>query len=151
MPRLPLRAAAELCAAALLLAGLASLIPASWRPAAPPASTEARSSPYAVDLATVRADPRFADVLWLDARRPADFAAAHIPGALRLTEGEWEDLLPAVLDQWSPGRAIVVYCDSPACGASEHIAGRLRRELGDEAVFALAGGWPAWSESAPAP
>ncbi len=142
------RPAAELCALAGLLALLAALSPAHWRPAAAaPAAAENRPA-HVLTLAEIRAAPRYAETLWLDARAPSDFARGHVPGALRFTEAEWETLLPALLDRWEPGAPIVVYCDSPACGTAARIAARLRRELADENIHALEGGWPAWN---PAP
>lgn len=85
-----------------------------------------------------------ADTLWLDARPAADFAREHIPGALPLNEDEWDALLPAVLDAWSPDRPVVVYCSSLSCGTSREVARRLRGELEMPRVFVLAGGWEAW-------
>lgn len=83
-------------------------------------------------------------VLWLDARSGADFAAAHISNALSLNEDDWNELLPEVLNAWSPGQMVVVYCSSQKCHASHGVAERLRREAGVGNVFVLKGGWEAW-------
>jgi len=83
-------------------------------------------------------------VLWVDARSAADFALAHIPGALRLTEDDWNELLPGLLKEWEPDSAVVVYCSSRSCHASEEVAKRLREEVGLKPVFVLRGGWEAW-------
>ena len=143
-----LRAAGQLVALAALLAGLAALTPAEWRPArtAPPVVSE-----NAVTVEAVRSDARFAGALWLDARAPAAFATGHIDGAILFNEAEWDTSFAALLERWEPERVVVVYCDSPACGASERIAARLREELGVENIYALAGGWAAWSAAASAP
>ena len=83
-------------------------------------------------------------VLWVDARTPAEFQAAHIPGAIALNEQNWHQGLPALLDAWSPESRIVVYCDSRKCDSSKLIAERLNREAGLENVFFLKDGWLAW-------
>jgi len=84
-------------------------------------------------------------VLWIDARPSADYAKAHIPGALPLNEDEWSRLVPEVLSRWSPRRTVVAYCNSESCDASEHVARRLR-EAGISPVFTLHGGWEAWTK-----
>jgi rhodanese-related sulfurtransferase len=143
-----LRPACELAALAAILAAAAWLWQNTSRPAPTPAPSSATTpasatTPYSVNVSETRADPRFQNTLWVDARAPAAFAAGHVPGALRLTEPEWEQLLPAVLDRWSPGGVIVVYCDTSTCQTSERIAARLRRELAADSVYALTGGWEA--------
>ncbi|HYE07342.1 MAG TPA: rhodanese-like domain-containing protein [Planctomycetota bacterium] len=87
------------------------------------------------------------DALWIDVR-PADrYAAGHVPGALRLDEDAWEDGLAELAAHWDGVRPIVVYCDGGGCEASRAVADRLRRELAAERVFAMQGGWTAWSSS----
>ena len=84
--------------------------------------------------------------LWLDARPAADYARDHISGALPLREDAWDELLPAVLDTWTPEREVVVYCSSLSCGTSREVARRLRSEVGLPRVHVLAGGWEAWAK-----
>jgi rhodanese-related sulfurtransferase len=92
-------------------------------------------------------------VLWIDARPDADFAKAHIPGALALNEDRWDDLLPAVLDHWEDhwdaNRKIVVYCSSLSCQTSRDVARRLREEGNLPNVFILEGGWESWLKRKP--
>lgn len=83
-------------------------------------------------------------VLWVDARSAGDFSAEHVPGAIRLTEDDWNELLPAVLSAWESDQAVIVYCSSRKCHASEEVAKRLREEVGLKSVFVLRGGWEAW-------
>jgi rhodanese-related sulfurtransferase len=85
--------------------------------------------------------------LWIDARRQVDYDAAHIPGALLLNEDAWDSLIPAVLDAWQEGRAIVVYCSSSGCHTSREVARRLREEVQLPDVFVLQGGWEAWRQA----
>jgi rhodanese-related sulfurtransferase len=88
-----------------------------------------------------------ATVLWVDARPAAAFAAAHVPGAVNLTERTWEQQLGDVVGRWQPAVRIVVYCDGAACQASTAVAKRLQRELQLERVYVLTGGWPAWQQA----
>lgn len=83
-------------------------------------------------------------VLWIDARSSPEFDQGHIPGAVLLNEDHWDDLLPAVLEAWMPGRPLVVYCGSEGCRASHEVAERLRVEAGLPDVHVLKGGWEAW-------
>jgi rhodanese-related sulfurtransferase len=131
---------------ALLLAALA-LLPAiaqglylrdrvSWRE---------RSSGDEVNVSDVRQWGNA--VMWIDARQEDEFTAAHIPGSLLLNTEGWDTLLPEVLNSWSPGRKLVVYCSKQTCGASHEVARRLRDEAQLKNVFVLSGGWEAWQES----
>ncbi|MBE2180962.1 MAG: rhodanese-like domain-containing protein [Chthoniobacterales bacterium] len=83
-------------------------------------------------------------VLWIDARPQSEFDRGHVPGAMLLNEDHWDDLLPAVLEAWMPGRPLVVYCGSEGCRASHQVAERLRVEAGLPDVHVLKGGWEAW-------
>ena len=82
-------------------------------------------------------------VLWVDARSRSQYEREHVPQAVLLNEDEWSRQFAAVLDQWQPGRPLVVYCDSQACHASQQVAKRLR-ESGLSPVYVLRGGWKAW-------
>jgi rhodanese-related sulfurtransferase len=83
-------------------------------------------------------------VLWVDARSIEEYTSDHIPGAVRLTEDNWNELLPDLLKVWAPDSAIIVYCDSQKCHASNEVAKRLREEVGLKNVYTLRGGWTAW-------
>lgn len=90
-----------------------------------------------------------ATALWIDARAEAEFAKAHVPGALRLDEDDWNTLLPTVLAAWSPERKVVVYCSRVTCNASHAVAERLRHEVVLKNVYVLQGGWEEWEKSGP--
>lgn len=83
-------------------------------------------------------------VVWVDARSSKQFDAGHIPGAVLLNEENWNKMLPALLDVWSPESRVIVYCDSNSCESSQAIADRLKNEAGLERVSVLVGGWQAW-------
>lgn len=82
--------------------------------------------------------------LWVDARPDAEFEQKHVPGAIQLNEDRFNELLPQMLQVWSPEKKVVVYCSTQACGASREVARRLRKEAGLTNVFVLEGGWEAW-------
>lgn len=86
-------------------------------------------------------------VMWIDARPADEFQAGHVPSALPLNTDEWDRLLPEVLNRWSPGRKLVVYCSKQTCGASREVARRLKDEAGLKNIFVLSGGWEAWQDS----
>lgn len=83
----------------------------------------------------------------VDARTPENYETAHIPEAINLYAGAFDDQILNFLDVWSPERAVIVYCDSRQCGASEELAGRLREGFQIEKVFVLKGGWESWLEA----
>ena len=127
-----------------LLAGLA-LLPAvgeavyfrdkvSWK--TPVAASE--------EVTVAQAQAFGASAIWLDARPDDEFEREHVPGALQLNEDRWSELLPRMLDGWSPEKRLVVYCSSQGCGASREVARRLRNENGLKNVYVLEGGWEAW-------
>lgn len=82
--------------------------------------------------------------LWIDARPQDDFEREHVPGAVSLNEDHWNEMLPRILENWTPDKRIVVYCSSEGCGASREVARRLRSEAQLRNVFVLEGGWEAW-------
>lgn len=84
------------------------------------------------------------DVTWVDARPDEEFARDHVPGAISLNEDRWNELLPGLLNVWSPDKKIVVYCSSQSCNASREVARRLRNEAQLKNVFVLKDGWEAW-------
>lgn len=86
-------------------------------------------------------------VMWIDARPENEFTAAHIPGAHLLNTEGWDNLVPQVLNSWTPDRKLVVYCSKQTCGASREVARRLRDEAELKNVFVLSGGWEAWQEA----
>lgn len=84
-------------------------------------------------------------VLWVDARPRPKFDREHIPGAVLLNEDEWVRLVGPFLDEWEPGKNVVIYCDSASCDASHAVAKRIKDELQlDSPIWVLHGGWDAW-------
>ena len=119
-----------------------------WRAGA--AGAEVAATHLSDDEVTLEIAQTWGDaVLWVDAR-PADaFAREHIPGAVSLTEDDWDAGLFGVLERVGPETRMVVYCSSLACGTSREVADRLRHDSGLEQVYVLSGGWEAWKASRP--
>ncbi len=129
----------EILVAAVLLALLAAWLDPKLHPPVP-------SRAISVE-AIAEAQPELANYLFVDARPAAAFAEAHIPGAVSLNEDDWGSGLENFLTVWDPELNVVVYCDSSACQASEHVAERLREELAMENVRVLEGGWESWRQA----
>jgi rhodanese-related sulfurtransferase len=128
----------------LLAALLPALLAGAFHPRRPAWSRDQAMMPE-VAWGAVREWPGLK--LLVDARSEEAFQQQHIPGALTLSEAQWEERLPAFIKAWQPGARVVVYCDNAGCQASQAVARRLRRELGINNVFVLKGGWGAWLES----
>jgi rhodanese-related sulfurtransferase len=84
------------------------------------------------------------NVTWVDARPDEEFARDHVPGSISLNEDRWNELLPGLLNVWSPDKKVIVYCSSQSCNASREVARRLRDEAQLKNVFVLKDGWEAW-------
>ena len=82
--------------------------------------------------------------LWVDARSRTEFLRDGIPGAVSLSEDEWENSIDGFLDAWDSGKAVVVYCGGGDCGTSESVARRLRKEAGITEIYVLRGGVDSW-------
>jgi rhodanese-related sulfurtransferase len=122
---------------------LCALVPAAWSAFFSPVRVGwTRVVPGEVSLAIVRSwNPK--EVLWVDARPTTEFDADHIPDAVSLNLGAWNQLFPQFLDRWQPGMKTVVYCSSTSCNLSAEVADRLRHNSIDQ-VYVLSGGWEAW-------
>lgn len=132
-----LRQAAALMAAAGVAAAMAAFFHGI------PREDEKRDA--APEIALAEAQGRQPPPLWIDARPETAFQQEHLPGALPLRAEDWAALLPPVLEAWEPpGRAAVVYCDSPGQTESREVAERLR-EFNLGPVWVLQGGWKAWA------
>jgi rhodanese-related sulfurtransferase len=100
--------------------------------------------PDEIDVAGARGLEKQSGVLWIDARARSEYEKAHIPAAHLLNEAEWDQLAFQMVDLLSSNRnPIIIYCDSQKCDQARRIAGKLR-DLGNEDVRVLKGGWPAW-------
>jgi rhodanese-related sulfurtransferase len=89
-----------------------------------------------------RKDP---DVVVLDVRTPAEFAAGHVPGARNISH----ELLQSRIEELGDvrGKQVVVYCRS---GRRSSLAGEVLRKAGFKRLAHLEGDYLAWeSEQRP--
>ncbi len=140
-PDPPLYRAARQTVALVLIAVVPAVL-TGWLHPRRPAWPGADGAIPEITLADARA--LTPPVIWVDARAGEAFATQHIPGAVNLTETDWDQGLAGFVDVWRPGRPVVVYCASHRCDTSRSVAGRLRRELRITGVYVLKGGWEAW-------
>jgi rhodanese-related sulfurtransferase len=81
------------------------------------------------------------EVLLVDARSEAEFAQSHLPHAISLNMDNLQVALPSLLDQYSPDKAVVVYCGGRGCAGARELAQYLREKLEMPHVYTLIGGW----------
>lgn len=81
------------------------------------------------------------EVVIVDVRPPAEYAAGHIPGALHVPPDQLE-LLDELLGDQPPDREVVTYCRGPYCVYADDAVRRLHRN-GRRAVR-LEEGLPEW-------
>ena len=76
----------------------------------------------------------------VDVRYPADFAQAHVPGAVNLPKGKWRNA--AALSALDRNATLYVYCYTPTC----HLAAEAALELTAQGyrVVEVEGGWERW-------
>jgi rhodanese-related sulfurtransferase len=90
-------------------------------------------------------------VIWVDARRQAEFEKGHIPGAIPLNEFDWTEQIVAAATALNENqdKLIVIYCDAQKCTASKTIAEKIKEFYPDpDKIKVLRGGWPAWQSQA---
>ncbi|MFT4548995.1 MAG: rhodanese-related sulfurtransferase [Pseudoalteromonas tetraodonis] len=86
-------------------------------------------------------------VIWIDARKAAEFEKAHVPDAILLNEFDFDHLLFESYDLIAnKDEKIVIYCGSYRCKASTKVADRLREKRLQD-VYVLKGGWEAWAKA----
>jgi rhodanese-related sulfurtransferase len=102
--------------------------------------------PVQFDLSAVKAYFDEGAALIVDARDPAEFAEAHIVGAVNVPyDSAASD--PALLESVdSGGRPLIVYCGGGSCEVSIKLADELFF-AGHERVAVYMGGFPEWLEA----
>lgn len=81
--------------------------------------------------------------VFVDARSPEDYEAGHIPGAVSLPVGRFEDNITAFLERYPPDASIITYCSGRTCQDSHHLAEYLL-EFGYINVNVFIDGFPGW-------
>ncbi len=142
-------------AQALVLFGLAAALAwlandrpggLAWSPAPePPAAAAAAADQGVPDIGLDEARALHGQgVLFLDARLPADYAEAHIPGARSASPDLFTDQLEALLADGPKDRPLVAYCHDLACPMARNLAENLVL-LGYTGVRVFAGGMAEWT------
>lgn len=97
---------------------------------------------WSIDEARARQLMAAGRVQWIDARKSAQFEAAHLPGAISLDLDRWSDLMfsqQGVMEK-AMGNPLIVYCDGGRCERSRDVAQKLR-EIGFHPVYLFKGKW----------
>ena len=83
------------------------------------------------------------NVLFVDARSQDNYEDGHIPGAVSLPVGQFDEQIESFLYQNSPDRRIVTYCSGRTCEDSHNLA-RLLTDVGFTHVSIFIDGFPGW-------
>ena len=81
--------------------------------------------------------------IFVDARSREDYEAGHIPGAVSLPVGQFEDYIAAFQERHSPDASIITYCSGRTCQDSHHLAEYLMA-FGYDNVNVFIDGFPGW-------
>jgi rhodanese-related sulfurtransferase len=65
---------------------------------------------------------------FMDARKPADFEAGHIPNALNLPEEDFAQTFAKLAPMLTADTSIVAYCDGKECELSHRLAEELKQQ-----------------------
>ncbi|MBM4273191.1 MAG: rhodanese-like domain-containing protein [Deltaproteobacteria bacterium] len=84
--------------------------------------------------------------LFVDARKPEEYAELHISGAIHLDPWKLDMEGPRGLEGVEKTRPIVVYCSQVQCDASLKVAEKLQ-SLGFSEVAAFLAGFNAWDQA----
>ena len=83
------------------------------------------------------------DTLFVDARSPQDYESGHIPGAISLPVGQFDEHIESFMNQYSLDQPIITYCSGRTCEDSHQLAGLLM-EAGFSEVRIFIDGFPGW-------
>ena len=83
------------------------------------------------------------DTLFVDARSTADYESGHIPGAISLPVGQFDEQIESLLNQYPPDQPIVTYCSGRTSEDSHHLA-QILLDVGFTEVRVFIDGFPGW-------
>lgn len=84
--------------------------------------------------------------LFLDARPPEEYAESHLPGALNLPAGEFDEYFARVVERVEEAERVIIYCDGVECSDAVEVAERLV-EFGFSDICVFEPGWRAWLDA----
>jgi rhodanese-related sulfurtransferase len=76
----------------------------------------------------------------VDVRATEDFIQEHVPGAIHLPQGRWDEI-----SEWPAMRTVIVYGRSSSCSLSAHAV--LAFATQGYPVVEMEGGFEAWKEN----
>lgn len=83
------------------------------------------------------------EVLFVDARSQKDYANGHIPGAISLPVGQFEERIASFLNRYPLEQPIVTYCSGRTCEDSHDLA-RFLSDIGFTNVRIFIDGFQGW-------
>ncbi|MBW2488683.1 MAG: rhodanese-like domain-containing protein [Deltaproteobacteria bacterium] len=83
------------------------------------------------------------DTLFVDARSLGDYESGHIPGAISLPVGQFDEHIESFMNQYPLDQPIIAYCSGRTCEDSHHLA-RLLLEAGYSEIRIFIDGFPGW-------
>jgi rhodanese-related sulfurtransferase len=83
------------------------------------------------------------NALFVDARSRDNYDDGHIPGAVSMPVGEFDNLIDSFMDQHSMDQTIVTYCSGRTCEDSHNLA-QLLIDFGFTDVKVFIDGFPGW-------
>ena len=85
------------------------------------------------------------EALFLDARHPDAYHEGHIPGAVSLPVGRFDELIEGVRGRYPTSTSIITYCSGRECEDSHNLARLLFME-GYAHIRIFIDGYPGWEE-----
>ncbi len=82
-------------------------------------------------------------VVFVDARSRLQYDAGHIPGAVSLPVGEFDEMIETILNRYPLDQPMVTYCSGRTCEDSHRLA-QFLREFGYLDVRIFIDGFPGW-------
>jgi rhodanese-related sulfurtransferase len=86
-------------------------------------------------------------VLFADARAKVEYDQGHIPGAIPLPLGEFDQYYEKYKSRIKAAKKIVTYCHGVGCKLSDKVAQKLYNDKGHKNVVGFFGGWPQWQQN----
>jgi rhodanese-related sulfurtransferase len=83
------------------------------------------------------------NILFVDARSQDNYEDGHIPGAVSLSVGQFDEQIESFLNRHSSDTRIVAYCSGRTCEDSHNLA-QLLSDVGFTHVSVFIDGFPGW-------
>jgi rhodanese-related sulfurtransferase len=83
------------------------------------------------------------EVLFVDARSQQNYEEGHIPGAVSLPLGRFDEQIESFLNQYPPDQPIVTYCSGRTCEDSHNLA-RMLAAVGYSDIRIFIDGFLGW-------